>query len=115
MPRSDGAFSPAVRAIIKARSAGYCERCALPLLRNGQVHHRRPRGMGGTRRAGSGQPANGLWVHPACHAKVESDREKALAHGWLVRQEQDPEEVPIIRYGKWVYLLNDGTVKPLTS
>jgi hypothetical protein len=109
-----GAFSTEVRSIIKDRSGGWCERCSLPLPKGGQVHHRRPRGMGGTvddsTIAGA---SNGVWVHPSCHVAVESNREAAYKSGWLVRGALHPVTVPIFRWGRWVLLDDDGNVIPV--
>lgn len=76
-----------------------------------QIHHRRPRGMGGSSDDACGTAANGIWVHPNCHGKIESNREQAYMKGWLVRQGHDPAAVPFKRYDKWVLLLPDGTME----
>lgn len=110
-----GKFSLAVRSTIKDRANGYCERCGLPLRRGGQVHHRRPRGMGGTSTVEAGSVSNGCWVHPHCHLDVERNREKSLSEGWLVQQGKDPQHTPIYRQGKWVYLRETGAVIPIPS
>lgn len=77
------------------------------------VHHRRPRGMGGTRRDDTNSPANlvilcGSGVDQ-CHGTVESRRGDAYDRGVLVRQNFDPSQVAIEHavHG-WVYLTDDG-------
>lgn len=102
-------FSKQVRDIITRRAQGICERCgcAAPAY---QLHHRRPRSMGGSKRADTNQPSNGLYVCVACHCAIESDRELSLENGWLVRQGQAPADIPVMRHGSSVYLSDDGTI-----
>ena len=111
-------FTDAVRSQIKERSKDRCEICGSIALYH-QIHHRRPRGMGGSKDPACGTAANGIRVHPHCRAKIESNREQALQKGWLVKQGQDPAETPFLRYDrKWVLLKEDGSVmltkSPLT-
>lgn len=65
--------------------------------------------MGGSKDPDSGSPANGLWVHPSCHAWIESNREEALANGYLVRQGTDPTTVPVKMGLHWYVLDHHGT------
>lgn len=102
-------FSKAVRNLIVARSRGACEVCFFGRVE--QIHHRRPRGAGGSRRADTNQPANGLAVCSDCHRIAERDREIALANGWLVLQGHDPALVPLLRFGSdWVLMDNEGGI-----
>lgn len=76
-----------------------------------EVHHRRPRGMGGSKDWLTNTPANGILLCPDCHRFIESHREKALALGWLVPQGADPQRVPVLYHShRWVRLTTDGTV-----
>lgn len=59
------------------------------------VHHRRPRGMGGTKRVDTNDADNGLAICRACHSIVEGRREWSLANGFLVRQQDSPGKVPV--------------------
>ncbi len=102
-------FSRAVKAIIDERSQGNCELCGLSAP-DGQYHHRRPRGMGGTKRSETGSPVNALYLHQACHLDVEMHREESLYNGWLVRQSQDPALTPVNYRGRYSTLTNDGRV-----
>ena len=68
--------------------------------------------MGGTKNPESRSAANGLFVHPKCHAAIESHREDAYINGWLVHSWQDPTQVPVLRGHEWTILLDDGTVEP---
>jgi 5-methylcytosine-specific restriction protein A len=110
-------FSPLVRYQIDERSNSFCERCGCLAL-NGQAHHRRPRGMGGSRNPETNQAGNALWLcttfdsvdgGDGCHEWVESHRSEALEFGWLVPQHRTPSEVPVLRRGLWVLLSNDGS------
>lgn len=97
-------FSPAVKRLIIDRDNGLCCRCD----RLGtDIHHRRPRGMGGTRRPDTDQPPNGVLLCRTCHVWVEANRADATAEGWLVGQSTDPATVPVWRHRSW-WLLDDG-------
>ena len=73
------------------------------------LHHRRPRAMGGTRRADANSPANLVSLCAPCHGHIESHREEATARGFNVPQGVDPRYVPInlATYG-WVLLDDEG-------
>jgi hypothetical protein len=107
-------FSEKTRHLIRCRAQNRCEICGVSCI-NGEIHHRRPRGMGGSKDPVCGSPANGILLHTACHRKVESNREQALERGWLVRQSVNPETVPFRRYDIWMMLNSDGTVTPFSS
>lgn len=107
--------------LVLARDRHCCRRCAMTL--HGQrgtdwvIHHRRPRGMGGTRRVDTNSPANLVALCTRCHVWIESYRDESRRDGWLVSQHDDPERVPLQvgAYGddwtrtRWVYLLVDGS------
>jgi 5-methylcytosine-specific restriction protein A len=95
-------FSPTVRSIVMERSSRWCERCGLEMGR--ELHHRRPRGMGGTKRPETNQPSAALWLCPGCHRDIESQRAEAFINGWLVRQPRNPLHVPVMYRGALVYL-----------
>lgn len=75
------------------------------------IHHRRPRGMGGTIRPDTNQEPNLLLLCPDCHARVESRRGEAFTKGWLVPQSGDPAQIAVLvdHGSRWVYLTADGT------
>lgn len=77
-----------------------------------QIHHRRPRGMGGTRREDSNGLAALVLVCEEHHAWIESNRETARDRGLLVTQHQTPADVPLVRHGEWVRLTDGGGVVP---
>ena len=111
MAREDTGFTPDVSQMILARASGHCE-----ILIDGvcvqtaaTIHHRRPRGMGGTRRDTTNFASNGLLACVSCHEFVEHERLWAKDHGFLVRQGADPSAQPVwwrcamVREnGKWV-------------
>jgi 5-methylcytosine-specific restriction protein A len=105
-------FSRAVKAIIDERSRGWCEICGY-LAIDGQYHHRRPRGMGGTKRSETGSPVNALYLCQECHAWIESLRAHALRNGWLVSQSEDPALTPVNYRGTFSTLTNEGMVIPV--
>lgn len=104
-------FTKAVQEQILERAKGRCEMCG-SLAMYYQIHHRRPRGMGGSKDPASGTAANALFVHPACHAQIESNREQAYEKGYLVRQGHNPAEIPVRRGVNWYLLGEDGTLTP---
>ncbi len=113
-----GAFGADTVMQIGERDSWRCVRCAVVV--SGQrgwdwaVHHRRARAAGGSRRADTSSPANGLIVCTGCHAWIESRRGLARIQGWLVRQGHDPAGVSVWTdvHGGWVRLDHDGGVTP---
>jgi 5-methylcytosine-specific restriction protein A len=99
-------FPKHVRNTVAARANGFCERCGANTPT--QLHHRRPRGMGGSRADDTNTAPNALAVCESCHREIESDRDDALKFGWLVRQGANPGDVPVFRRGQWVVLTDTG-------
>lgn len=104
-------FAPRVRQVVIDRSMGRCERCGVGVgVDNSEIHHRLPRGMGGSRDAMLGQPANALRLCRSCHRYVEGNTEDVYDHGWKVRHGQIPAQVPVLMvtpYGRGPWLLDD--------
>jgi 5-methylcytosine-specific restriction protein A len=104
-------FPPAVKAMIEARSLGLCEVCAMHPAE--VIHHRRPRGMGGSRDPVTNSPANALHICNVDHDLIEGrsvlnhwgnrvhgSRKESFIKGWLVRPHDDPREVAVeLAYG----------------
>ncbi|MDF9718100.1 HNH endonuclease signature motif containing protein [Nocardioides sp. ChNu-99] len=127
-PPRDTGPSLNVRRRVLGRADGCCEVCGRQLYGDDgwgsfphSFHHRRPRGMGGTSRGDANSPANLLLVcgsattPDGCHALIEVQRAVATAQGWLLRQGQDPLEVPVRLYAYppgLTYLNRDGGVRP---
>lgn len=102
-------FSRATKELILERADNHCECCGVGRVE--QAHHRRPRSSGGSKAADTNTAANGLGCCTRCHNLIESQRALALDRGWLVRQGQNPADVPVLRHGAdWVLLLEDGGV-----
>lgn len=75
-----------------------------------QVHHRLPRKMGGRRGPWVNSPANLILLCSKHHEWVESNRQVSYAMGFLVREGQDPAEVPVRHHsGVYVLLGHDGS------
>lgn len=110
-------ISRANREIIIWRSDGVCEICAHARATN--MHHRRPRGMGGTTR-NIHTPAWILHVcgsgTTGCHGYIEGNRTLAYRNGWLLRANQIPATTPAwIRGTGFVILNDDGRYEPWGS
>lgn len=90
-----------------ARDEGRCIRCGS--AESLDVHHRLPRGGGGTSRPEiSFGMANLITLCRSCHNFVESYRTTALAAGLLVSRQGSPELVPVRRHGVLVRLSSSG-------
>ena len=108
----------AVREIVLARDWFRCARCGRNVL-NGpySLQHRRARGMGGSRREDTNQPANlitlcGHATSPdRCHLWAESHRDEARKAGFLLYQGQDPLEVPVETWRGVIYLDHEGSFR----
>jgi 5-methylcytosine-specific restriction protein A len=59
------------------------------------IHHRRPRRMGGTLDPEINSPANLVLLCRACHSDIESHRQQALTDGWLLYSTANPEQQPV--------------------
>lgn len=108
-------FSLEVRDIIATRSRGVCEigRCESAAE---HMHHRRPRGLGGTSVPWVNKAANALHLCMVHHAYVESHRTLAIAEGWLISQHRTDAvatDIPVTRNGKSVLLSDDGSFRPV--
>lgn len=100
-------ITPAARACVTERGGGRCEVCAARPMT--QVHHRRPRGKGGTWLASSTSPANLLAVCDPCHLRIESERTWALEQGLLLLPSDDAELRPVFLshlYGRGWFLID---------
>jgi 5-methylcytosine-specific restriction protein A len=106
-------FTEKVRETIRKRADNRCEVCG-SLAQYHQIHHRRPRGMGGSKDPAVGSAANGLWVHPGCHTKIESYRDQAYMKGYLVHQSHDPAKIPV-KIGMFWYLLDENGGRSLVK
>lgn len=95
---------------------GYaCARCGQAGTLN--LHHRTPRGMGGSRDPLSASPANLVTLcgsgTTGCHGWVESHRDQAVTEGWIVLRGTDPATVPVRINGYLWVLGHDGAKRPI--
>lgn len=115
---SAGGFSPATVRVILERDDGRCARCGVSVQLDARgvawsVHHRRPRGMGGSRDPLVSSPVNGVVLCGSgvtgCHGHVESNRDQGRLHGWLVPKWRDPTEVPVEHWAHgWSWITEGG-------
>jgi 5-methylcytosine-specific restriction protein A len=79
-------------------------------VEDAQLHHRIPRGSGGSKRPEVNQSANGLVLSPTTHYRVEVNRRDALKKGWLISKlsVELPFSVPVLLHHGWVVLDNQG-------
>lgn len=109
----------AQRQLVVARAQGLCERCGETFLGGYSIHHRQPRGMGGSALAAANDPTNLVLLcgsgTTGCHGWIETHRADAYATGWLVRRPGRPAAVPITHHTHGVVLLElDGTYRKAT-
>lgn len=116
-------FPRDVIELVLSRSGGSCEimssGCTLVAEHH---HHRRPKGLGGTRRPESQYASNCLHCCTRCHLKIHAMPTWARDNGFLVRQTDNPAVVPmwwrcnIHGDTKLLVLLdNSGDVIPTTA
>lgn len=104
--------SPSVLLLVKTRAAGRCERCAWAVPTDAEVHHRIPRGMGGTKDPRINLSSNLVVLCAACHRWIESYRQAAYRAGWLVHRTAEPNATPIeSRLHGRVLLADDGGIQ----
>jgi hypothetical protein len=81
------------------RDNGSCARCGVRLSGFYSLHHRKPRGMGGTKDPRSDDPRNLIHLcgsgTTGCHGLIESNRHQGYETGWLLRS-LDHLDVPLL-------------------
>lgn len=102
--RRDTGPSRPVRLIVRQRAQDKCEACRSD---GTDIHHRRPRAMGGTTDPATNRPPNLVLLCRQCHRWFESHRTVALELGWLVLQGHDPALVPLTLWSDRQVLLDD--------
>lgn len=108
--------APKDARLIDERDGGKCVICGWQATNK---HHRKPR------KHKDDSPANMLSLcgsgTTGCHGWVTSHPKDAYAHGWSIRTNDDPTEIPILvrsRNGDpnvWVLHNNDGTQIRITQ
>jgi len=110
--------SKKVREKVIYRDRESCRRCGR-WADGGSIHHRRPRGMGGTSDPVVNLPANLVLLcgsgTTGCHGWVEANRVQAREDGWLVPMGVDPADVPVRCADGVLFLTNEGLVQPYTD
>ena len=101
-------FPPKVRKLIHERANGLCEYCGVE--RGTEIHHRRPRAMGGTNQASTNEASNGLLLCAADHRWAESHRTDALLAGVLLLQIQNPRRSAVKYRGSYLFLDDLGNL-----
>lgn len=107
-----------VRHLVIARARGRCERCGDSCYDvAASVHHRRRRGMGGSRLPWIGTAPNLLLLcgtgTTGCHNHVETNRLEAYDVGWLLRAGVHPATAPVLIHDQGLVLLtDDGRYEP---
>ena len=101
------------RALALQRDGHRCARCGQSVLNApGSLHHRKPRGMGGSGDPRVSDPRNLVLLcgtgTTGCHGWVESHRELSYASGWLLRSLDDLNEPLIPLWGDAFALTVDG-------
>ena len=82
------------RLNVMARADNCCERCGISVVNvPADLDHRRTRGMGGAKHAN--HPANISLLCRDCHQWKHDQPNEAHRTGWMVRQWEDPETVPL--------------------
>ena len=106
--------SEAQADLVSSRADGCCEAMFVDDCngRAEQMHHRRPRGAGGTKRKDANSPANLLFVCLPCHNSIESFRGVARERGFLISQHNvaPASHIGVWRRGELVLLDDFGGV-----
>lgn len=102
-----------IRDLVIDRDRGRCARGGEDVERIPfSVHHRKPRGMGGTKDPLSCDPRNLVLLcgtgTTGCHGEIESNRAEALATGWLLTSYLELDVPLIARDGHQIYLDANG-------
>lgn len=102
-------FDKALKQLVWTRDGGHCWRCYTAVWQ-GDVHHRRARGMGGrdSHEAWINAPENLLLLCRGCHDWIEEHRREARWKGWLLGAGDVPSEVPVHSPVEGVWYLLHG-------
>jgi len=113
---------PEIELAVMERDSHSCIVCGLPVAGtrgyHWSIHHRQPRGMGGTKNRHINLPSNLVVVcgHGTygCHGRIERERARSYDVGYLVRRPAMPAREPILITnptfpdGTWMWLTDDG-------
>jgi hypothetical protein len=101
-----------IRFMVLQRAMYKCERCGGGATAFGfSVHHRLPRGMGGSKNSELHKPANLITLCGSgvdgCHGWVESNREQARLDGYLLFRIDSASEIPFKDNEGNLWLINN--------
>lgn len=107
-------FDHKVKEIVQSRDRGICQWSGRHLGENeGDVHHRRARGRGGSEAAWINSPANLVLLSRESHRYIEEHPDDARARGFRLDAGQHPALTPVIDYvGDVLYYDETGGVHP---
>lgn len=116
-PKASRKTIDAARRLVRERDGDRCTMCGINLTgQRASVHHRTPKGMGGSALLES--PANLVTLcgsgTTGCHSKAHANPEWSRNHGWIVSRSFDPAEIPVDMWDGWHYLSDDGSRTPCT-
>lgn len=107
---------PELKAEARRRDGDCCVKCGVALNGSGNVHHRRNRGIGGSRKANVISNLIILCGTPTtlCHGEVTLEPEEcdAFGNGWRLSTngKEDPATVPVnVKRLGWALPLADGS------
>lgn len=98
------------RQTVQGRAFGRCERCLKATL-CGHLHHRRPKGLGGSKRSDRHDVSNLVYLCPEDHSWAHNNPLDAIAAGYLVPRSSgmSPLAVPIKDLsGQTLFLDDEG-------
>jgi hypothetical protein len=105
-----------VKDLVGSRAEWKCEVCGLPLLGEYySFHHRRGRGMGGSKDPAANEASNLMLLHGSgttgCHGFITEHPATAKLNGWVVSRWSKPAEIPVLVFSQaphMVLLDDDG-------
>lgn len=100
----------AAKRLVNERDGGLCVRCGSEAT---DIHHRTPRGMGGSSDPETNySPANLVSLCRSCHDYVHAHPAESYDDGFLVRSWDDPRDCPLMLANETVviYLAADGNL-----
>jgi hypothetical protein len=119
MPKASYKAIRGARRLVLLRDGHWCQMCSRSVVDYpSSVHHRRPRGAGGSallERASNLVRLCGTGTTDDCHHWVESNREHAAQIGWLIPKLNlsiDPARTPLLTFKGWVLLDDEGGSTP---
>lgn len=94
---------------VRTRDGHYCVRCGSSVLDTpSSIHHRKPRGMGGTNNPLSYDLRNLVRLcgtgTTGCHGEIEANRAQALEDGWLIQSFAELGKPMVRTDGMWLVL-----------